>query len=364
MNTQLPRIALVLLVAASLTISLAGARAVSDIIGPTVLALVLTITVHPLRRRLVRRGMAEWLVSLIAVVSVYFLLLGVTLAVIYSIGRLAALIPAYTADLERYVTDLADWLVGLGMGEDQIAAMADAFDAGSLLTVATDVFGAALGLVSNLFFIVTVALFMAFDTGSLERGLARLRDQKPDLIGAIANFAHGTRTYMGVSAGFGLIVAVIDGIVLYFMGVPGAFVWAVLAFVTNFIPNIGFVIGVIPPAFIGLLEGGPGLMLAVIAVYSVINFVIQSIIQPRYVGDAVGLTPTITMLSLVFWAWLLGPLGALLAVPLSLLMRALLIEADPDARWALPLVSGRPPPEPDPVAEPDPALTADPRSGA
>lgn len=349
MNRQLPRIALVLLVAASLTITLGGARAIADIIGPTVLALVLTITVHPVRRALVRRGMAEWLVSLIAVVSVYLLLLGVSLAVVYSIGRLAALVPAYASDLEQYVDDLGDWLEGLGLDAAQIEAMAQAFDTGKLVSVATDVFGAALGLVSNLFFIVTVALFMAFDTGSLERGLARVRAQKPDLVGALASFAHGTRTYMGVSAGFGLIVAVIDGIVLYLMGVPGAFVWAVLSFVTNFIPNIGFVIGVVPPALIGLLEGGPGLMLAVIAVYSVINFVIQSIIQPRYVGDAVGLAPTITMLSLVFWAWLLGPLGALLAVPLSLLMRALLIEADPEARWALPLVSGHPPPEPAPV---------------
>ena len=124
---------------------------------------------------------------------------------------------------------------------------------------------------------------------------------------------------MGVSACFGLIVAVIDGVVLYLMDVPGAFVWAVLAFVTNFIPNIGFVIGVIPPALIALLEDGPGLMLAVIVVYSVVNFVIQSIIQPRVVGDTVGLSPTLTFLSLVFWTWLIGPLGALLAVPLSLL---------------------------------------------
>ena len=189
---------------------------------------------------------------------------------------------------------------------------------------------------------------MAFDTTRTQRVLDRLRATKPDLVDALASFAHGTRTYMAVSAGFGLIVAVIDGVALALMGVPGAFVWAVLAFVTNFIPNIGFVIGVIPPAIIGLLEGGPGLMLAVIAVYSVINLVIQSIIQPRYVGDAVGLTPTITMLSLVFWAWALGPLGALLAVPLSLLMRALLIEADPGARWALPLVSGQLPPDPRP----------------
>jgi predicted PurR-regulated permease PerM len=78
----------------------------------------------------------------------------------------------------------------------------------------------------------------------------------------------------------------------------------------------------------------------------VINFVIQSVIQPRVVGDVVGLSPTLTFLSLVFWAWLIGPLGALLAVPLSLLMRSLLVEADPRGRWALPLISGKPDPPP------------------
>ena len=160
---------------------------------------------------------------------------------------------------------------------------------------------------------------MAFDTDSTRRSLATLGERFPNPVAALDNFARGARSYMGVSAGFGLIVAVIDGVVLYVMGVPGAFVWAVLAFVTNFIPNIGFVIGVIPPALIALLDGGPDLMVAVIAVYSVINFVIQSVIQPRVVGDTVGLSPMLTFLSLVFWTWVVGPLGALLAVPLSLL---------------------------------------------
>ena len=146
---------------------------------------------------------------------------------------------------------------------------------------------------------------------------------------------------MGVSAIFGLIVAVIDGVALWVMGIPGAFVWAVLAFVTNFIPNIGFVIGVIPPAVIALLDGGVGEMVAVIVLYSVINFVIQSVIQPRVVGDAVGLSASLTFLSVVFWTWLVGPLGALLAVPLTLLLRALLLDADPRTRWALPLLSGK-----------------------
>ena len=146
-------------------------------------------------------------------------------------------------------------------------------------------------MLSNFFFIVTVALMMAFDTGGVERVLNVVRTTRPHLVDAMISFAHGTRVYMGVAAGFGFIVAVIDGVALYFMGVPGAFIWAVLAFVTNFIPNIGFVIGVIPPAIIGLLEGGPTLMIGVIVVYSVINVVIQSVIQPRYVGDAVGPVP-------------------------------------------------------------------------
>ena len=197
---------------------------------------------------------------------------------------------------------------------------------------------------TDLFFLVTVLLFMAFDTNSTRRGLAVLGDRFPDPVAALANFAHGTRSYMGVSAGFGFIVAVIDGVALWIMDIPGAFVWAVLAFVTNFIPNIGFVIGVIPPALIALLDSGPGLMVAVIVVYSVVNFLIQSVIQPRIVGDAVGLAPTLTFLSLVFWTWVVGPLGALLAVPLSLLTKALLVEADPRARWALPLISGKPAP--------------------
>ena len=169
-------------------------------------------------------------------------------------------------------------------------------------------------------------------------------------MGALDNFAYGTRNYMGVSAGFGIIVAFLDGIALWIMDVPGAFVWAVLAFVTNFIPNIGFVIGVIPPALIALLDSGPGLMIAVIVVYSVINFLIQSVIQPRVVGDAVGLTATLTFMSLVFWTWVIGPLGALLAVPLTLLTRALLVEADPRTRWALPLLAGKP----EPTEQPEP----------
>jgi len=122
--------------------------------------------------------------------------------------------------------------------------------------------------------------------------------------------------------------------VMFLLGIPLPILWGLLAFITNYIPNIGFVIGLIPPALLGLLQGGPKLMIAVILVYSVINVILQSVIQPKFVGDAVGLSVTLTFLSLVFWTWVIGPLGAILAIPLSLMAKALLVDIDPSTRWA------------------------------
>ena len=221
-----------------------------------------------------------------------------------------------------------------------------------VVDLATSVLSNVLSVLSDLFFLITLLLFLAFDSAQVSRLLQNARTHRPHLVDALGSFARGTRSYLGVSAVFGLIVAIIDTVLLSLLGVPGAFVWGVLAFVTNFIPNIGFVIGIIPPAVVGLLEGGPGLMLEVIVMYCVVNLVIQSIIQPRYVGNAVGLSTSLTFLSLIFWTWVLGPLGALLAVPMSLLVRALLVEANPAAGWILPLISGHPEDEPAAAVEP------------
>lgn len=327
---------------AALVVVLAGLRSTAGIVGPVFLALVLTVTVHPVRIWLERHRLPGWATSLLMLVVVYLVLFLLALALLVSVGQLASLMPQYVDQMTDVVMSAAKTLEGLGVDQDQIDAIEGALDPGQLLDLVGSVLAGTLGVVTDLFFLVTVLLFMAFDTNTTRRNLTALAARFPAPVTALGGFAKGTRSYMAVSASFGLIVAVIDGVALYLLDVPGAFVWAVLAFVTNFIPNIGFVIGLIPPALIALLDSGPGLMVTVIVLYSVINFVIQSVIQPRVVGDVVGLSPTLTFLSLVFWAWLIGPLGALLAVPLSLLMRSLLVEADPRGRWALPLISGKP----------------------
>jgi predicted PurR-regulated permease PerM len=199
-----------------------------------------------------------------------------------------------------------------------------------------------LGVFSNVFLILAVLLFMGLDGVSTPARLKTAGAIRPDIVSALSSFSRGTRRYLIVSTVFGLIVAVFDGIALWWLGIPLPVLWALLSFITNYIPNVGFVIGLIPPALLGLLEGGWQLALSVVVAYSVINFVIQSIIQPKFVGDSVGLSTTLTFVSLLFWAWVIGALGALLAIPLTLLTKALLVDIDPSARWVTILLGSGP----------------------
>lgn len=343
------RTADLLLGAACLVVVVAGLRAAGGLVAPVVLALCLTIVLHPLRERLERR-LPTWAASVVLLLLAYVLVLALFLALVVSVARLAALLPAYTPDLEELVADAAGRLSAAGVSSSEVEEVAGSLDVGRVLDAATALLAGLAGVLSDLVLVVTLLLFLAFDAAQTSRLAALVGVHRPHLVRALSTFAQGTRSYLGVSAVFGLIVAVIDTAMLWALGVPGAFVWGVLAFVTNFVPNIGFVIGLVPPALIGLLEGGPSLMFWVVVLYSAANLVIQSVIQPRYVGNAVGLSTTLTFLSLVFWSWVLGPLGALLAVPMSLLVRAVLVDADPEAGWKLPVISGTPPDEtPDPA---------------
>ena len=149
----------------------------------------------------------------------------------------------------------------------------------------------------------------------------------------IRAYNSSVRRYYVVNATFGAIVAVIDGLALWALGIPIPAVWAILAFVTNFIPNIGFILGLVPPAILAFVVGGPPLLLAVIAVYSVVNVVLQVLLQPKFVSDAVDLSLTLSFFSVVFWTFVIGPLGAILSIPLTLLVRDVLLDRDPDARF-------------------------------
>jgi predicted PurR-regulated permease PerM len=335
---QFPRWLTVLMGTAAATITVAGLRGIADLIGPVFLALVLTIAAHPLRGWLQRHHLPGWLTTLVMILTVYTLLLVFALALVVATAQFAALLPAYTDEMASTIQDVTSSLKHLGVDEAQITAISGSFDVGQLTDLVSNVLGGLLGVLSDLFFLVTLVLFLAVDGAWFPHRLGETAVERGPLVSALSRFAAGTRSYLLVSTVFGLIVAVIDTGALWAMGIPAPLLWGLLAFITNYIPNIGFIIGLVPVAILGLLEGGVGLMLGVIAVYSVVNVVIQSVIQPKIVGDAVGLSTTLTFLSLVFWAWVLGGLGALLAIPLSLFVKALLIDIDPSSGWLNPLI--------------------------
>lgn len=342
----LPRGVIVLLGAAAGIVTVAGLRAFADIVGPVLLALMLTIVVHPFTVALRDRRAPRWLATLVGLVGVYLIVIGMGAVLAISVARLATILPTYQEEFDRLLQTILDAMAGVGVGQaETVSALGDA-NLDKAVELVRGLVGSLLGLASGLAFLVTVMLFMGLDAGRFSDRLLEVRGQRTPIAAALRGFAQGTRRYLVVSTVFGLIVAVIDTLALWWLGIPLPVLWGLLSFITNYIPNIGFVIGLIPPALLGLLQGGWTTMAAVIVVYSVINVVIQSIIQPKVIGDAVGLSTTMTFLSLVFWAWVLGPLGALLAVPLSLLAKGVLVDIDPNSQWLSPLLSGVPDSDP------------------
>ncbi|MFF0547020.1 AI-2E family transporter [Nocardia thailandica] len=331
---SIPRGLIVLLSVAGAVVAIGGMKAFSGVIGPLFLALMLTVAVQPVQDWAQRKGWPAWVGMFGAFGAVLLILLGLGGALVLSAYQLASELPHYSDKLDELITRGKDWLSTLGVSSEQIQKAMHNVDMGKLVGLIDDVVGGVLGVFSNLFFVVALLLFMAVDGMSIRQRLTVVREERPAIAHALAEFAAGTRKYLVVSTVFGAIVAVLDGGALWLMGVPLPLLWALLSFITNYIPNIGFVIGVIPPALLALLDSGPVMMIWVIVVYSVINFVIQSIIQPKFVGDAVGISVTLTFLSLVFWSWVIGALGAILAVPLTLLVKALLLDIDPSTRWA------------------------------
>ena len=354
-GTAFPRGLVVLLGAAALVVTAAGVRSLDWFIGPVFLALVLVIALAPLRTWLRDRGWPSWAATVALAAVVYAAVVSMALCIFVSLAQLATALPQYAARSSELAASAASTLERFGVGPGELRQIVESLDLGALARGAAALLGSVAGLASNLIFLLTLLMFLSIETSTVSHRIATIAADRPTVAGALAGFARNTRQYLVVTTVFGLIVAALDTVALALIGIPLAVTWGVLAFVTNYIPNIGFLIGVVPPALLGLLVGGVPTMVLVVVVYCVINFVVQSLIQPHFVGEAVGLSMTVTFLSLVFWAWLLGPLGAVLAIPLTLLAKTLLVDIDPRARWAdallrqSPAASAAGPPDPSPA---------------
>ncbi|ALG14989.1 permease [Kibdelosporangium phytohabitans] len=330
----MPRALVLLLGAAATVITVAGLKSIAWLAAPVLLALVIVIAVSPVHRWLRRVGLPSWAATSVLVVLVYGTLVAFAVVTFVSLAQLAATLPKYADRFDGVVGDATRALQGMGIAPEQVRDAMAGVDLGKIIPYVGAIVKDLTGLTTSLVFLLALLLFMSIESTGVDVRLADIGADRPRMTAALRTFAKQTRGYLAVTTVFGLIIAVLDVIALALLGIPLSVLWGLLSFVTNYIPNIGFLMGVIPPAVLALPVGGWQLTLAVVLVYWAVNFVVQSMIQPIYVGDSIGLSPVMTFVALVFWAWVLGPLGALLAIPTTLLVMALLVDTDPRAGWA------------------------------
>nr|WP_216077478.1 AI-2E family transporter [Isoptericola sediminis] len=312
---------------------LAGLHAAAEVIAPLFLAAVIVIICHPVRFPLLARGWPRWLATTAVIVVAYLILAALLAMLVWSGFRFAALVRDFLPQLRDAVSEVETWLATAGLDTQIADAVTSWLQPTNILSLAGDVSGTALSIGTAFFFVLAYAVFMAADAGRYATASRHFGVSRAGAIERATRFSSGVRRYYVVNATFGAVVAVVDGIALSLLGVPGAAIWAILAFVTNFVPNIGFILGLVPPMVMAFVVGGWQLALAVVAIYCVVNVVLQVFVQPKFVSDAVSLSLTLSFVSVVFWTFVIGPLGAILSIPLTLLVRALLLEGDPRQDW-------------------------------
>ena len=324
----------IILTVAAIVVGCAGIYMLHDLLAPAFFALTLVITVRPIVALASRHHVPRPVSAVGAIILIYAFVIGLFVALGVAIAQLIETLPGYSGKFEAIWTQFQALLGRFGIDQSTLMSQASGMlDTSRIVTLAQGMLSQVTSFGSVLMIMALTVVFLMFDMSRIELRARALTILKPEIAAALAGFAKAVRSYWLVSTIFGLIVAVLDVVALGILGVPMAVTWGVLSFITNYIPNIGFFIGLIPPALLALVDSGPWTALWVVVAYAALNFVIQTLIQPKFTGDAVGLNTTTTFLSLLFWAEVIGALGAILAIPLTLFVKALLIDSDPRSRW-------------------------------
>jgi predicted PurR-regulated permease PerM len=337
----LPRSAIILLTLACAAVVAFGLAAMRGIVIPVFFAFILTLCVHPLRRWMQGRGVPRGIATGTTIAAVFALLIAFATILVASLAQFSALLPQYSSELAELGASITALLESVGFGPEQTQAVLQGFTPGRLISFIGGVLGNITSIVGSLVVILTMLILMGVDGSRMPAVLTHLNYHRPDMVTAFNDFGHGVRRYMVATTVLGVAQGLFNWLLLTILQVPGALLWGLLSFICSFIPNIGYFIAIVPPLFFGFLTGGWPTVAAVIVIYGGINTVIQSIIQPKYVGNAVALSETITFASVLFWAVILGPVGAVLAVPLTLLSRTILLDSDPAIAWWRPLTGDK-----------------------
>ena len=324
-GSLLPLAALVLVMVGVLAL-----KAMAELLVPVMFGLFLALVAAPLVGSLERRGVGHPLALTIAVSLLVAIVLVVAGIIAFSIAELVARIPGYEDRLTTLVEEARAQLAQVGIVADPEALPALA-SPGTLLSIVRPVASAVSNATLDIFVLAATMVFaLAGSTSLRERAAAALG---PDhaIFPGVERFGVDLRRYLVVRAQLGLFAAVLVFILLLVLRVPLPALWSFLTFAAAFIPTVGTIIALVPPTILALLEGSALTAVLVVAGFGLINVAQDYLLQPRMMGTELNLSPLVVFLSVIAWAWILGASGALLAVPLTVGLVAIL-DASPSTR--------------------------------
>ena len=321
----------ILVVCAALVIVIAGIRAASAIVTPVLVALFLAASLVSPVVWLEQRRVPRTIAVLLVVLATVGVITGLGAVIGASVGGFLNAMPLYQARLDQQFTQLLTWLQGYGLTISRDTILAG-MDPGRAMQVIGGLLSGLGGLVSNGLLILLIVVFILFEDESLANKLHRALGQRPGVLEQLGKFLGSFKVYVAIKTLMSLATGVLIWLMLTLLGIDFPRVWGLLAFLLNYIPNIGSIIAAVPAVLLALVQYGPTKALVVIIGYLVVNNVLGVAIEPRLMGRGVGLSPLVVFLSLILWAWVLGPVGMVLAVPLMVGLK-LALEVSDSTRW-------------------------------
>ena len=370
-----PRRTLRALVAmAALIVLLAGLRAARTLLVPFLFAVVLAVLVLPvvfwLEKRLPR--VVAVLLTVLGVLGVLVLAATITGQ---SLQEFTNSLPQYQEPIQQMYTDGLDWLAAQGL-DVEVLSLDEGFDPSSVMGLVGATLNGAVDILSNTLLVTITMAFILAEASAFPDKLQRAFPERRADFAEFRDLALSVQRYLFLKTVTSGMTGLFVGIWTLALGLDFFVLWGFLAFLLNYIPTIGSIVAAIPAVLLAIVQLGPGMALIVAAGYLAINVSIGNVLEPRIMGDSLGLSPLVVFLSLVFWGWLWGPAGMLLSVLLTVMVRDLLANRD-ETRWLavllgpnrtliLPRLDPTPDldPTPEPALEPRPAAVSEPASSA
>jgi AI-2 transport protein TqsA len=330
----LPQLLRLLIAGACLVVIVAGIKAVAPILTTFLLALFLALILSPLMLFLVRRGAPAGLAVALTLLIVFVGGAAVLTLVGVSVTQLSHRLPAYGQQLAVLRDQLFGLLQRVGVDTSTLTSL-DLLDPAVLIGPAASLVGTLVADLGHGFFVLLITALLLIEVGVLFRELDRADHSQRTLLVRFGEMSADVQKYIGITALSCLIGSVLYAILLEVMGIPFVITWVVLYFLLGFIPVVGGVISIIPVFLVTLLEHGIQRAAVLVVIFVVLNFLLGDVLKPKFMQKGFEISIVAIFFSLVFWNWLLGPVGVLLAVPLTITLRKLLQEFSVDVRRAV-----------------------------